>query len=310
MKKKVIVLITSLLLIGAIYYFFTNQNKNTNQITPQPTSVSDTSDKTEILEVTINFYKNYDSCMKNPPAQAAEKVGEYCQNNTGLTTISFASNLEKGGIAKAGADPIYCAQNTAEEITVLPDVEITAAKAVIFVNKKMGPTQIKIQADLLKDNGNWKIDNIICPSNVKEETISYVNNTQGYSLYLPKSYQVSRPTINETSIISNGENPNSGIAWINTEPANERTADQVVNKVIADLGEGFNIKTTIVTIDNTQAIVADYLPGQDPTRQLFMIHNNTLYRITFSPDDPQAGDYYKQMEDIYKMIIETFHFIN
>lgn len=101
--------------------------------------------------------------MKNPPVAAKGKVGEYCQNNSGLTTTTFAANLEKGGTAKAGADPIFCAQNVPESVAVNPDVQVTNDRAVALVFEMFGPTQIKIQADLINENGVWKIDNILCP---------------------------------------------------------------------------------------------------------------------------------------------------
>ena len=50
------------------------------------------------------------------------------------------------------------------------------------------------------------------------------------------------------------------------------------------------------------------LPGQDFNRQLFMVHDDLLYHMMFVPDDPQAGASYRQMEDAYAMIVNTFHF--
>jgi hypothetical protein len=44
-----------------------------------------------------------------------------------------------------------------------------------------------------------------------------------------------------------------------------------------------------------------------------MVHNDTVYHMTFMPDDPQAGEgyqrAYQQMEDLYAMIVNTFDFI-
>lgn len=167
--KKLSLLILVILLLGGVYYLLNNQARKTNQITPQPTSVFPTtttnsnSDKTAVSEITGNFYKTYDSCIKNPPAAAAGEISVYCQNNTGLTTTTFATNLERGGTVKAGADPIFCAQNVPENVDVIPDAQITGDKATVFVSEKLGSKQIKIQADFLKENGVWKIDNIICP---------------------------------------------------------------------------------------------------------------------------------------------------
>ncbi len=143
---------------------YKNRFQKNNQPGPQPTPTTiGTSDKTAASEITNNFYQSYDTCMKNPPAAAAGKVSEYCQNNSGFTTSNFAANLEKGGTAKAGADPIFCAQNVPESIIVNPSIQITGSKALALVNETFGPTQIEIQVELLKENGTWKVDNIVCP---------------------------------------------------------------------------------------------------------------------------------------------------
>jgi hypothetical protein len=63
-------------------------------------------------------------------------------------------------------------------------------------------------------------------------------------------------------------------------------------------------------IETARAIVLTGLPGQDSNRQLFMVHNDLLYHITFNPADPQASVVYQQMEDLYAMVINTFHFTN
>lgn len=132
-----------------------------SQITSQPASPA--TDQAVVTEAVNNFYTSYDSCMKNPPAGSEGKVGEYCQNNTGLTTAAFAGNLETGGTAKAGADPVFCAQDIPETMSVNTDVQITGDKAIASVLEKFGITQINIQVDLVNENGVWKIDNIICP---------------------------------------------------------------------------------------------------------------------------------------------------
>ena len=38
-----------------------------------------------------------------------------------------------------------------------------------------------------------------------------------------------------------------------------------------------------------------------------MVHNDQLYWMIFVPDNPQAAAYL-QMEDVYAMIVNTFHF--
>jgi hypothetical protein len=102
---------------------------------------------------------------------------------------------------------------------------------------------------------------------------------------------------------------NPGGAWIAVEPAYGLTVEQIVESVNARPGEGFNISVhTGLEIEDTPVLLVTGMPAQDPTRQLFMVRDDLLYHITFTPDDPWAGDAYRQMEDLYAMIVNTFHF--
>lgn len=139
---------------------------------------------------------------------------------------------------------------------------------------------------------------------------AYKNDAHGFSMYLPKDYQVSSPEANYVAIVApqgNGGHP--GGAYMFVEAANGRTAEQSVEAVKADLGPGFNVSIgTVLGIDGAQALIVNGLPGQDSNRQLFMVHDDLLYYIIFAPDDPQVGDAYWQMEDVYAMIVNTFQF--
>jgi hypothetical protein len=140
---------------------------------------------------------------------------------------------------------------------------------------------------------------------------AYKNNAHGYSMYLPKDCQVSSPNPDYVSIVAPQANGGGhpGGAYMFVEPANGRTAEQFVEAVKAELGSGFNVSIGgAMDIDGLQALVVNGLPGQDPNRQLFMVHDDLLYHIIFMPDYPQGGDAYRQMEDVYAMIVNTFHF--
>ncbi len=138
----------------------------------------------------------------------------------------------------------------------------------------------------------------------------YQNDLHGYSLYLPKSYQVLEANADETLLLAPGEGDpgDRGAAFIFAEPANSRTTEQVVEAVIADQVPGLNISIgPAMDIEGSQTLVVEGLPGQDPNRQLFMVHGDKLYHITFVPDSQQAAGY-PQMLDIYAMVTNTFHF--
>lgn len=143
----------------------------------------------------------------------------------------------------------------------------------------------------------------------------YQNDAFGYRLYMPKGYTISAPAENEITIfgpqVEGAGHP--GFAYIQVEPANGRTSEQIANetveKTLAELGNGMHTAvTTVMGIDDAQAYVVTNMPGQDLNRQLFMVHGDKLYRIMFSPEYPQAGVSYRQMEDLYAMITNTFHF--
>ncbi len=137
----------------------------------------------------------------------------------------------------------------------------------------------------------------------------YQNDLHGYSLYLPKGYQVLDENADETLLLAPGEGDPGmrGSAFIFVEPANSRTTEQVVEAFIAQQVPGLNISIgPAMDIEGSQALVVEGLPGQDPNRQLFMVHGDQLYHMTFVPDSPQAAGY-RQMLDIYAMVTNTFH---
>lgn len=145
----------------------------------------------------------------------------------------------------------------------------------------------------------------------------FTDEANGYSVYVPKDYDVSQPNANEVVILAPGQGHPSeerAAAFILMEPANGRTADQVVEETKAELGPGFNIPpSTVWGIQGapgrgTAAYVVDGLPGQDSNRQVFMVYDDLLYRIMFVPDNPTAPAY-TQMEDLFGMVINTWHFL-
>ncbi len=141
----------------------------------------------------------------------------------------------------------------------------------------------------------------------------YKNDAFGFSLYLPKDYQVNQPNAVEIQIIAPQVSGVPGMAFIFVEPANGRSAEQVAQSALDDaktvLGEGSTISIDqTLNIEGEPAFVLNHLPGQDINRQLFMVHNDLLYHMLFAPFDLQSGNAYLQAADAYAMIVNTFHF--
>jgi hypothetical protein len=137
----------------------------------------------------------------------------------------------------------------------------------------------------------------------------YTDEANGYSLFLPKDVSVTVQSPTQVAIFPQGEAGHPGGSWIAVEPANGRTVEQIVEAVKAELPDFEFPPDTVLGIEDTQALVVSGLPGQDSTRQLFMVRDDVLYHFTFTPDDPELGEPYRQMEDLYAMIVNTFHFL-
>jgi len=138
-----------------------------------------------------------------------------------------------------------------------------------------------------------------------------MNAEDGYCLLYPAEYS----NYSNYIIINPAPGPGDvlGDAWvgIGTESADGRTAAQVADAQIGLAGTGFNIERTEVQVDGEQAIVVDGLPGQDAGRNIFIIHGERLYMLTFQPwvqipDNPAA---FAGLENLYDTILRTLHFI-
>lgn len=115
-------------------------------------------------EVVNAFYTKYQACLKNPPADSKNQVSIYCQNQKELVSADFNKNIEIGGIAQLGADPIGCAQNPPQNFLASDANIATDGKSAMVVVKEFfdGP-RLDIRVNLKNIDNQWKIDNILCP---------------------------------------------------------------------------------------------------------------------------------------------------
>ncbi len=144
----------------------------------------------------------------------------------------------------------------------------------------------------------------------------FENKPLGISMYLPKVDEVAESTDISLLVMGTGaghmSESRAGVI-INVEPANQRTAEQVVTKLVEEtlqvMGAGYTGgNTTVLDIEGNQAYAVDGLPGQDVNRRMYIVHNDLLYSFMFVPDSAKAAAY-NQMEDMYAMIVNTLHFI-
>jgi hypothetical protein len=159
MSKSLIILlvIVGLLLLTALFII-----PRASSLAPQPSPTPVASNNnSELLTIVNNFYKEYQNCMANPPSQAEGSVSTWCQVNNSFATKDFAKNLTNGGVAKAGADPILCAQNPPQSITA----ELVSGPNTVKVVEQFGVgVNVNITVNLVTEKGQVKVNNITCPT--------------------------------------------------------------------------------------------------------------------------------------------------
>lgn len=157
MSRNRFIIVVAVLIIIAILILLQIQLKE-----QKPPVKAVVENETEQMKTAVmGLYNSYKECMTNPPVEAFGQVSTYCQDNNQYAAKSFVSNLEKGGVAKAGADPITCAQNIAQNIQV---GRINPAQQTVEVLENFGgTTDVKIKISLIEENNSWKINNVICP---------------------------------------------------------------------------------------------------------------------------------------------------
>lgn len=146
-----------------------------------------------------------------------------------------------------------------------------------------------------------------CPSPTLDTEL-LTNNEDGYCLLYPTKYSTEVPhyiVINPIS--APGDTPGDAWVSIETEAAAGRTAALVADQEISAAGQGFNITRTEAQVDGEAAVVVDGLPGPDPWRKVFVVHNDRLYTLTFMPWQPSPQG--APLEGLYTMIMQTLRFL-
>ncbi len=107
-----------------------------------------------------------------------------------------------------------------------------------------------------------------------------------------------------------GDMPGDVWLLISISEAEGQTAAQIADAQIAQVGEGFNITRTELTIDGKQAILVDGLPAQDSSRYVYIVNNDQLYRFEFMPWFPSNDSSQPTpLESLYTTVVETLHFM-
>jgi hypothetical protein len=96
-----------------------------------------------------------------------------------------------------------------------------------------------------------------------------------------------------------------GRFWLEISDSYNRTAEKIADEDMTSVA-GLNPGRWTVTLGGEQALVLDGMPGQDLVRRVYIVHQQTLYILTFSPtrsENKAAGD---QMEALYAAVTSSW----
>ncbi len=102
-----------------------------------------------------------------------------------------------------------------------------------------------------------------------------------------------------------------GIFWLEISDSYGRTAEKIADEDMAyAVGQQGvppeNLGRWTVTLGGEQAVVLDGMPGQDPQRRVYVVHQQTLYVLAFMPtlsEDKAVSD---QMEALYTAVTNSW----
>jgi hypothetical protein len=144
---------------------------------------------------------------------------------------------------------------------------------------------------------------------------AYYNLPDGYCLLYPAAFQVGDVFGGRANFygpaLSEGLEPVQASASIVVEgAANGRTVAQLVEEMTAaSVAAGATIARTPLIFGGVQAEMVDGLPGRYGTRQLYAIHNDTIYHAIFGPVDPAFPQAVPDVEAIWQSVAASFTFL-
>ena len=96
-----------------------------------------------------------------------------------------------------------------------------------------------------------------------------------------------------------------GLFWLEISASEGRTAAEIADKEISEFAI-LNVGRGSVTLGGEEALVLDGMPGQDLVRKVYIVHQQMLYILTFSPTQSPVAAASEQMEELYDTITSSW----
>jgi len=139
------------------------------------------------------------------------------------------------------------------------------------------------------------------------------NEAMGYCFLYPNGYIRVDPLPYEICLVPSETNMLCHTAkfMLEVHDAAGRTATQIADETIANFENevpGIVIERTDPTVSGEEAVDLKGLPGVDIIRNLYIVHADRLYMLTFIPWNETGEDFERQVS-LYNTVINSFTFI-
>jgi hypothetical protein len=136
---------------------------------------------------------------------------------------------------------------------------------------------------------------------------------QGYCFTYPDNFDEFHPAPEATILmIDSLMNHTRPRLEVQIAAAEGRTAADAAGALIADNETaipGLVLTRTALTLDGEEAIAVEPVPQQELARILFVVHEDGLYTLNFSPADP-GGEEYAGMQALYDAVVASWRFMD
>jgi hypothetical protein len=144
------------------------------------------------------------------------------------------------------------------------------------------------------------------PTCVKGTAEIFSSDQLGLSFSFPLGY-TQLPDIDTVQIAASdlADSDVKGRFWLEVSEADNRTAEEVANEAMK-----YEISSLVdrmdVTLGGEEALVLDGMAGQDLVRKVYIVHQETLYILTFSPTRSENTAANEQMEALYDAVTSSW----
>jgi len=143
-------------------------------------------------------------------------------------------------------------------------------------------------------------------TSVNDTAELFSSDRLGLCFSYPRGY--TQIPYNDTVEIAASDLPGSnvkGLFWLEISDSYDRTAEVIADQDMT-YAAGLDVGRWTVTLGGEQAVVLDGMPGQDLVRRVYIVHQQTLYLLTFSPTHSENKAASDQMETLYAAVTSSW----